>query len=144
MTDWDSRFMGLSKHIAAWSKDPSTQVGAVIVDKRHRIVSLGFNGFPVGVLDDGRLLDRDIKNNLVVHAEINAILFAGRGLDGCSLYTWPLPPCCRCAAQIIQSGIRFVRAPTVEVGSRWAESCILARAMMQEAGLDTKYHEDWA
>src|SRR3990172_2103187 len=80
---WDSRFLRLAEFVAQWSKDPNTKVGAVIVDGTHRIVSLGFNGFPRGVDDDERLRNRELKLKLMVHAEMNAILFAGRALDGC-------------------------------------------------------------
>lgn len=110
---WTQRFLGLAEHVASWSKDPSTKCGAVIVDPMtHRVVSLGFNGFPAGVPDEQDLLgDRAIKYEMVVHAEVNAILFAGIPLAGMALFTWPFPPCSRCAAVVIQSGIQCVTAP---------------------------------
>ena len=75
---WDTRFLGLAAHISAWSKDPSSQVGAVISDG-NRIVSLGYNGFAAGVEDRReRLDDRDCKLNLTIHAEENAMIFAKR------------------------------------------------------------------
>src|SRR4030067_2638115 len=103
---WDLRFINLAYHISNWSKDPSTKCGAVITHG-NRIVSLGFNGFPAGVLDhDDRLLDRELKYKMVLHAEVNALLFAGTDLSDCTLYVVPMAPCSRCAAQIIQSGIK--------------------------------------
>jgi len=135
MTNWDERFLGLAQHIATFSKDPSTKVGAVIADSHHRIVSMGYNGFPRGVQDTPeRLTDREKKYEMVVHAEINAILFAQCDLSRMTLYTYPLPPCSRCAALIINSGLRAVVAPPV-TQTRWVESCSLALDMFDEAGV---------
>ena len=81
------------------SKDPSTQVGACIVDSEHRIVGVGYNGFPRGCGDDELPWDReaasplDTKYPYVVHAETNAILNRNAAsLNGCSLYV-ALFPC---------------------------------------------------
>ena len=107
--NWDKRFLELAKLVGSWSKDPSTQVGAVIVDKDKRIVSIGFNGFPKGVEDsEKRLVDREQKYDIIIHAEANALMFAGKSVEGCTLYTWPFQPCSRCAGLIIQSGIKRV------------------------------------
>jgi len=76
MSKWDSRFMDLARLVASWSKDPSTQVGAVIVDQDKRIVSTGFNGFPRCVNDSP--VDREVKLLRTIHAEENALLFARR------------------------------------------------------------------
>lgn len=133
---WDRRFLGLAKHVAEWSKDPSTQVGAVIIDAKNRIVSLGFNGLPRGLEDTSeRLANRDIKYQMTVHAEHNAVLFAERNLEGCSLFTWPLPPCSRCASFIIQVGIARVVSPLAAGNPRWGEDCALAAEMFREAGV---------
>lgn len=134
---WDRRFLGLAEHIASFSKDPSTKVGAVITTSfTNRILSMGFNGFARGVKDtDERLTDRNTKYEMVVHAEINAILFAKCDLEGASLYTWPLPPCARCASLIINAGIRTVVSPPV-TQERWIESCSLALDMFFEAGVE--------
>ena len=80
-TKWDIRFMELAKHISSWSKDPSTKTGAVITDTRNRIVSMGFNGYPQNVPDTD-LHIRETKYAKVIHAEMNAILFAHRPLEG--------------------------------------------------------------
>lgn len=103
---WDRRFLGLAKDpYATWSKDPSTQVGAVITKGNHQ-VSQGYNGFPAGVNDDAeRYADREFKYRAVIHAEENAIIWAGRDLTGCTIYVYPMPPCAGCAGKIIQSGI---------------------------------------
>ena len=68
ISKWDKRFLGLAAHVAEWSKDPSTQVGAVVANGK-KVVSLGFNGFPQGLSDDHRLHDRETKYSLVLHAE---------------------------------------------------------------------------
>ena len=108
MYKWDKRFIALAEHVAQWSKDPSTKVGAIIVDK-NRIVSEGYNGFPTRLPDKEEWLnDRQIKYQYIIHAEINAILYAKTDLVGCTIYTWPLIPCIRCVPIIIQSGIHTV------------------------------------
>lgn len=105
---WDYRFLDLAHEIAKWSKDPSRKVGAVIVRPDKSIVSLGYNGFARGVLDEiERYENRDIKYEIVVHAEVNAIVSARQSVEGCTLYS-TLFPCSRCAGIIINSGIRKI------------------------------------
>jgi dCMP deaminase len=136
---WDARFLGLAEHIAGWSKDPSTGVGCVTVDQNNRVVSLGFNGLPRGVQDsEERLETRELKLQITIHAEINAILFAQQSLSGCTLYTWPLAPCAHCAAVIIQSGLARVvsTAPDLDTAMRWKSSNQLARELFEEAGVE--------
>lgn len=135
-TDWHRRFLELAQHIGNWSKDPSTQVGAVIVDDQRRIISTGYNGFPRGVIDsDERYHNRDVKYEMIVHGEINAIVFAQQDLTGATLYTWPFMPCSRCAAIVIQTGIKRVVAPHCE-NPRWRDSFELTRRMFEEAGVE--------
>ncbi len=133
---WVRRFLELASTVAQWSKDPNTKVGAVIVDDKNRVVSLGFNGFPRRVSDDKELYqDRTIKLRSVVHAEINAILFAKQDLTGCTLYVTPLAPCAQCASAIIQSGIsRVVTLPT-KVDSKWVEEIAVAKSNLNAAGV---------
>ena len=136
---WDIRFLQLAKHIAGWSKDPSTKVGCTVVDEQRHIVSTGFNGFARGIDDsDERLNNRDLKYKLVIHAEKNALIHAQRDLRGCALYIWPMPPCSQCAAAIIQSGI--TRIVSVRPGSdrleRWGKDILLADEMYEEAGIE--------
>ena len=104
---WDLRFLDLAQHIAQWSKDPSTKVGAVIVRPDKTICSVGYNGFPRGIEDtEERLNNRDLKYPCMVHAEMNAILNSKESLDGYILYisspTYFAPTCDRCAVHIIQ------------------------------------------
>jgi len=127
----------MAAHVAKLSKDPSTKVGAVIFDAKRRIVSAGYNGFARGVKDTPeRLENRDVKYRMVLHAEKNAILFATAPLDGCTIVV--THPCCaQCAAQVIQSGIRYVvwPAPSPEFMLRWGEDYALTIAQFDEAGV---------
>jgi len=134
-TKWDKRFLELAKLVGSWSKDPSTQVGAVVVDDNNRIVSIGFNGFPQGVEDsEERLVDREAKYDIIVHAEANALMFANKSVEGCTLYTWPFQPCSRCAGLIIQSGIK--RVVSIENGeNRWRKNFDIAKQLLLEVGI---------
>ena len=135
MTNWDDRFIGLAKLVGSWSKDPSTQVGAVIVDEKKRIVSIGFNGFPSGVQDsEERLHNRDLKYDIIIHAEANALAFANRSVEGCTIYTWPFQPCSRCAGLIIQSGIKRVVSVVLD-RDRWKKNFEIARQLFEESGI---------
>ena len=135
MKKWDKRFLELAKLVGSWSKDPSTQVGAVIVDDDKRIVSIGFNGFPKGVKDSQkRLVDRDEKYAIIVHAEANALMFANRSVEGCTLYTWPFQPCSRCAGLIIQSGIKRV-VSVIHNDDRWKKNFEISQKLFTESGI---------
>ena len=140
-TKWDKRFLELAKLCGSWSKDPSTQVGAVIVDGNNRIVSIGFNGFPQGVEDsEERLVDRETKYDIIVHAEANALMFAKTSLEGCTLYTWPFQPCSRCAGLIIQSGITRV-VSVIHGEDRWKKNIATSRKMLEESNVKMDYYE---
>jgi len=110
---WEEYFMGLAILSAERSKDPSTQVGACIVDENNKIVSVGYNGAPIGYDDDkdmtwerdGNFLDT--KYAYVCHSELNAILNSKVKVDGCRLFV-TLFPCNECAKVIIQAGIKEV------------------------------------
>lgn len=141
MSKWDRRMLDLVRLIATWSKDPSTAVGAAIVDVKNRIVSVGFNGFPRAVCDsDEALFDRDEKLRRTIHAEENALLFAGRPVEGCTLYVTH-PPCARCAAKLIQAGLTRVVAqmPAEGFSERWADDMRSAAEMFAEAGTAIDY-----
>lgn len=135
---WDLRFMDLAKHIAGWSRDPSTKVGAVAVDSRKRLVASGFNGLSRRVEDSPeRLHNRTTRYSLTVHAEINMLISAERSLRGCTVYLWPLPCCSQCASAPIQAGIARVVAPSPapDLADRWGESIDLAVMALREAGV---------
>lgn len=135
---WDYRFLDLADHIATWSKDPSTKVGAVIVDEKNRVISIGYNGVPRGV-NEPVSGDREQKLLRTIHAEENALAFAYRDIEGCKMYV-SFPPCAHCTAQIIQRGIKEViyrsDAPGIaEFLNRWAGNLQEAGAMFEEAGI---------
>ena len=134
---WDSRFLDMAALAATWSKDPSTQVGAVIVDQNKRVVSLGFNGFPQGCDDHGDALEnRELKLLRTIHAEDNAILFAQRDITGMTIYVTHAP-CARCAAKIVQSGACRVVHPDLPTvfAARWRDDLLAAYDMFREAGV---------
>ena len=123
MNKWDKRFMDLAQHVAQWSKDPSTKVGAIIVDDKRRILGTGYNGFPRGVDDsEDRYNDRELKYRFVVHSELNAILNAVGPVEGCTLYVWPLFTCHDCAKLVIQAGIAKIISRKDVHKERWGSS----------------------
>ena len=133
---WEEFFMGVALLAAERSKDPSTRVGACIVDENKIILSTGYNGFPKGCSDDEFSWERigeDTKYNYVVHAELNAILNAGgRSLRGSTLYV-SLFPCNECTKAIIQSGI----AEVVYLYDKYADTpaIIASKKMLDSAGV---------
>ncbi|MDR3344624.1 MAG: dCMP deaminase family protein [Oscillospiraceae bacterium] len=144
---WDEYFMGLALLSSRRSKDPSTQVGACIVNTQNRIMSVGYNGMPSGCSDDEFPWEREGEDNkylYVCHAELNAILNSGgRNLQDCRIYT-ALFPCNNCAKAIIQSGIREV----CYLSDKYADKpeFIAARRMFTAAGITLRKleleHED--
>ena len=135
---WHQRFLALSEQIATWSKDPSRGVGAVIVSPSKQIVSTGFNGLPRGVEDRPERLERPVKYDLIVHAEMNAIIQCARnGVSpiGCAIYS-SFFPCVNCALAIVQSGIETVVTYRTEDGDEhWLNSIEKSRIVFEEAGL---------
>lgn len=132
---WDARFLDHARHVAGWSKDPSTKVGATIVRPDRSIASVGYNGFPRKVDDsEDRYLNKPVKYAFVVHAEANAILAAKEDLSDSTLYC-TLFPCNECAKLIIQSGIRTVVVPRQEDPDHWTESMNYSRQMFVESGV---------
>ena len=134
---WDEYFMGVAMLSALRSKDPSTKVGACIVNQNKRIVGIGYNGLPCGCNDDEFPWERnggflDTKYAYVVHAEPNAILNSTSDLTGATLYV-TLFPCNECAKLIIQSGIREI----VYVSDKYkdTEASIASRRMLEAAGV---------
>lgn len=105
--------MGVAKLSGMRSKDPSTQVGACIVSSDNKILSMGYNGFPIGCSDEEFPWEKvgeeeETKYPYVTHSELNAILnYRGGSLAGARLYV-SLFPCNECAKAIIQSGIREI------------------------------------
>lgn len=130
---WTRRFMDLAAHVAQWSKDPSTKVGAVIVDEHKSVLAMGYNGFPRGVYDtETRLNERTLKYPLTVHAEANAIVAATRSVRG-KILVVTMFPCPECTKLLIQAGIETVVCPPPVDREPWREGAAWSSTMLQEA-----------
>ncbi len=145
MNKWDSRFCEMAKFVSEWSKDPNAKVGAVVFAKRGGDISIGYNGFPMGVEDSAeRLADNAVKQELVVHAEQNAIIASGSRSNGATIYVWGKPVCARCAGAIIQAGIKRVVAlspDSVSKSSKWHKTGQYALQMFDEADVQVDFFE---
>lgn len=133
---WDLRFLQSADHVSTWSKDTRKQVGCVIVDSDYNQLSGGFNGFPRGISDDGRLDEKSTKLKMIVHAEANAVATAarnGHSLKGSTAYITH-PPCSQCAALMIQAGVDRVVFFSGDKNSSWREDWELSMSMLREAG----------
>lgn len=130
--------MGIALLSAKRSKDPSTQVGACIVNQYNKIVGIGYNGFPIGCDDDslpwGKASDsqNETKYPYVVHAEANAILNSTKDLHGARMYV-ALFPCNECTKLIIQSGVKEI----IYLSDKYkdTDSVKASKKMMQLAGV---------
>jgi len=133
---WHIRFLRLALEVSSWSKDPSTKVGCVLADERKRVIGMGFNGLPAGIADTvERLLDREAKLALTIHAEENALLFATQSVRGSIAYI-TRHPCSNCAAKLIQSGVSvviYLANPGFE--RRWADNLRFSKQALMEAGI---------
>lgn len=140
MDKWDRRFLELARLVSTWSKDPSTQVGSVIVRPDKSVASIGFNGFPMSMPDhDKHYLNRDEKYSRVIHAEMNAAIFSSdASMHGYTMYNWPLMPCDRCFVHLVQLGItRFVAAEANEMQlERWGSAFDKVRGYAEECGVE--------
>lgn len=139
MTNWHERFFALADLVGSWSKDPSTRVGAVIVDSWNRtILGVGYNGFPRYVEDT--YTTREDKLLRTVHAEANAILNATRPVSNATIYVTPLHPCANCAGLIIQSGIKMVHYRMGPRATAWREHFDVMAEMFDQAGVRYQEH----
>lgn len=142
---WDAYFMGIALLSARRSKDPNTCVGACLVSPDNKILSVGYNGMPIGCPDDEFPWEReaedsyDTKYLYVCHAEMNALLnYSGIGLKGARLYV-TLFPCNECTKALIQSGIREV----IYQNDKYAltPSTRAAKRMMDTVGITYRKYE---
>ena len=143
---WDEYFMGVAKLTAERSKDPNSQVGACIVSSDHRILSMGYNGFPAGCSDDEYPWAREgdelsVKYTYVTHAELNAILNFRGGMSSLAKATIyvTLFPCHECAKAIIQTGIKNV----VYDSDKYANtpSTVASKKMFDSAGVSYRKYD---
>lgn len=142
--NWDQHYLSIARQVSLKSKDPSTKVGAVVVNTRNQLVGTGYNGFPVGVVDSSeRLNNREEKYRFTVHAEVNAILTAGHQAQGGSLYVWcpgfEIPYVCHeCCKIAIQAGIKEIigeGSVNEALAKRWEISRNTATTLCEEAGV---------
>ena len=142
---WDEYFMGVAFLSSMRSKDPNTQVGACIVSPKNKILSMGYNGMPIGCNDDDFPWNRDHKDPVfnkyfyTTHSELNAILnYRGGNLEGCKMYV-TLFPCNECAKAIIQAGIaKVIYADNKYDGT---PSVIASKKMFDAAGVEYEKYE---
>ncbi len=137
--EWDARFYKLAEQAASWSKDPIRRVGSVVVTPDCRSFSLGYNGFPRGYPDAKELLmDEELRQMLMVHGEINAILNSPFDVAGSTLYATKFP-CHKCAGVIANARIsRIVSPPGNLDHPKWGTSYKLAHDIFRWAGLEVK------
>lgn len=142
--NWDEYFMGIALLSAKRSKDPSTQVGACIVDNDNKVVSIGYNGMPRGIADNDLTWEKGeglhSKYLYVCHAEFNAILNIrnGSSLKGCTVYV-TLFPCNECTKAIIQTGIKKI----VYLSDKYADTIGMqaSRKMLKLAGVEVEEYK---
>lgn len=140
---WDLRYIKMAQQVSSWSKDPSTQVGAVAVSDKGQVLCTGYNGFPRGIEDtDYRYNNRELKYELIVHAEMNAIYNAtynGVSLDGATMYVSGLPCCNKCALGLIQTGIKRVVMQGNPDDPRWADSWKMSMDLFNETNIEWEF-----
>lgn len=151
-TEIDLFFLKKAKEIAQRSKDPSTKVGSVIIDGfiaenlhqdelERAIVAQGYNGLPRGMKREQEILnDREKKYRHIIHAEENAVLFAGgKNVQGKTIYTYPIPPCIKCTSILLQC--RIGRVVTVSnTNPRWESECLNSKELFDEFGIEICYY----
>lgn len=137
-TDWDRRYLALAEHVATWSKDPSTKVGAILVGRNRHQIAMGYNGIPRGIADsEDRLKDRATKLRFTQHAERNVLDQVTFDTLGSTLIVTHFP-CSECAKSIISKGIARVlyRSDNTSFNDRWLDELRWSREMMIEAGIE--------
>ena len=102
--DWHHWAMALAETVSTRSKDPITNVGSVILNSKHKVIGLGYNGFPAGEPESDSLWARPTKYEICIHSEDNAIRNCTEDTKGCTLYT-TLFPCINCSRLIVAAGI---------------------------------------
>ena len=135
--NWDEYYLKIAEVISSKSKDPSTKVGCALVRPDHSLCSTGFNGFPQKMLDlPDYLNNRDEKYSRVVHAEINALIFAGEFVKGYTAYTYPVGPCDRCVVALLQAGVSRFVFPEIpeEMKERWKGTIDKSKLYINECG----------
>ena len=139
LSKWDTRFLELAEHVAAWSKGPRKRIGAAIVRPDRSIASLGYNGPPRGFDDEAFLrMTREEQHSVVIHAEDNALrqTHHAESVEGYTLFVSPLLPCANCADKIAKAGIRRVVAYCGHISPDWRASADEAERIFNQAGIE--------
>jgi dCMP deaminase len=132
---WERRFYRLAQHVAQWSKDPITKVGAVLVGKDRRDIALGYNGFPPGVTDSQeRLNNPELKYVYTQHAERNVLDNARFDTRGSTLYT-TFAVCSTCAKSVVTKKVALVICPPWVEREPWNSDGHVARMILLEGGV---------
>lgn len=138
----DRRYADLAEHVAGWSKDPSTKVGAVIVGVDPREVALGYNGFPPGIDDsEERLGDRETRLRMTQHAERNALDNSRFDVRRGTLYV-TFFPCSECAKSVVSRGISRVVCPPPSDRQPWSDDARWTSEVLSEAGVSVASSRD--
>lgn len=138
---WDEYFLQLAKVAASRSCDPSSQHGCVLVDKKHRVVSMGYNGTVAGISESLINWSRPHKYAWMLHAEENAVAFAKDSLEGCTSYVTG-PSCIKCLRLQLQMGIKsFVFGPLVSRCTLDTYHREVWNIMIRETGATVKHVE---
>ena len=135
---WDLRYLSLALEFSTWSKD-SSRTGAVCVSPDKRSIVPGYNGFPKGIEDDpAKLMDKKLKNELMVHAEANCIVNANVLLHGWSMHVTKAP-CTNCSLLMINAGIARIVCPNP--GGSWESNQLVAIGLLTQAGIQVEFYD---
>lgn len=105
--NWNSYFMNLAYNISLKSKDKK-KVGAILVSSlNNRIISTGYNGLPAGINDDIDWTNRELVHSMIIHAEMNCIIYSNNKFENAILYC-TLSPCKDCIKIIAAANIKKV------------------------------------
>ena len=147
-TTWDEYFINLARAISITSKDPSTKIGCVIANDDYEVLSVGYNGPPIGVKE---CWERPDKYKIVSHAEETALCFMlRRGVSalGCTMYLMYGPsPCSSCTRLVIQSGISHIVCTNIEFPGfksnpeKWIRDLEIAQDMLKQANVPIRIIE---
>lgn len=141
---WHKYYIDMAKHVATKSEDRSTKVGVVIVGEDHEVLSIGYNGFPRGVVDREKYHERPNKYFVTEHAERNAVYNAARvgvSLKGSTCYfNWEPTPCADCCRALIQAGVRRFVGPNIAFPgvsrSKWDDHFVYSKEMIEDTEIE--------
>jgi len=142
---WDIRFLRIAREVSMWSKDPSSKIGAVIVNQNRQIISTGYNGFPRDIPDKQEYLNnREIKYKYVIHAEANAIynaLYNNMNVLNSTIYVFGLPVCSECLKMLCQCGIKRVVYCSTKNDAKWSASFETSKVIADFANIEIQSYD---